>query len=303
MNRGLRSLGIGEADGRWWIGGIESFMLSVHLLLAPWWGRPLRALPASFWARIMIAVFAGPAGQGWIGRWYKGRVGGCGVIQWEIGMGINKRGWNKVMIFSERIRDHRAHAVSAGIASPLETVTAVMIWHLNWGYQWLDFGILFITQTVCGSSGACRGPPVVVAGAGDSVVPRVGRRAQGHMGGLGVGIGLVVRVGIGGGRKVVLSSLPLFESGGEISTGHSLLDEVRDLCDTGIVVWLWFTGLGFVLPAGRVSVLGVASSRKSIGFGGPAPVWIERTVLCQGLASLVLPHPTLDGRERLPAKT
>jgi len=50
-------------------------------------------------------------------------------------MSINKRGWSKVMVFSERIRDHRAHAVSAGIASPLEIVTAVMIWHLNWGYQ------------------------------------------------------------------------------------------------------------------------------------------------------------------------
>ena len=177
MSRGLRSLGVGEADGRWWIGIIENFMLSVHLLLAPRWGRPLRALPATTWARVMIAVFTGPAGQGWIGGWYKSRVGCYGVIWWEIGMSINERGWSKVMVFSERIRDHRAHAVSAGIASPLEIVTVVMIWHLNWGYQWLNFRILFITQTVCGNGGTCRGPPLVVAGAGDNVGPRVGRRA------------------------------------------------------------------------------------------------------------------------------
>ena len=123
------------------------------------------------------------------------------------------------------------------------------------------------------------------------------------MGGLGVGNGFVVGVGVGVGRRVVLGSLPLFESGGEISTGHSLLDEVGDLCNASIVVWLWVTGLGFVLPAGRASVLGGAFSRESIGFGGPAPVWIERAMLCLGLASLVLPHPALNRRERLPAKT
>lgn len=280
-------------------------MLSVHLLLAPWWGRSLRALPATTWARVIITVFTGPAGQGWIGRWYKGRVRDHGVIQWEIGMSINKRRWSKVMVFSDRIRDHRAHAVSAGIASPLEIVTAVMIWHLNWGYQWLGFGILFITQTVCGSGGTCCGPPLVVAGAGGSVGPRVRRRAQGHMGGLCVGIGLMVGVGVGVGvgRRVALGSLPLLESGGEISTRHSLPDEVSDLCDTSIVVWPWVTGLGFFLPAGRVSVLGGAFSRESIGFRGPAPVWIERTVLCLSLASLVLPHPAFNRRERLPAKT
>jgi len=52
-------------------------------------------------------------------------------------MCVNERGWSKVMVFSKRIRDHRTNAVSTGIASPLEivTVTAVMIWHLNWGYQ------------------------------------------------------------------------------------------------------------------------------------------------------------------------
>jgi len=172
----------------------------------------------------------------------------------------------------------------------------------------LDLGIvliLFVTQTVRGDGGGCCGPPVVVAGGRGGVGPHVRGRAQGYVRGLGVGVGIDIglwtRVGVG--RRLLLGSLPLFESGGEISTRLSLLDEISDLGDKGIVVWLWLTGLGLVLPAGRVSVLGGTFPGESIGLGGPAPVRIERTVLCLRLASLVLPYLALNRRERFPAQT